>query len=127
MTDKFVSLHTWYDQLQRSHTRDDIVEKIRNRLKSESDQESTRLLAFILAGEFREQGRYEEAEHVLLDLSERDQAEPYPLISLAGQKLYDEQKPDEALGIVDKAIKRARASRTFRRNALGVKARIAEK
>ena len=77
MTDKFVSLHTWYDQLQRSHAGDDIVEKIRNRLKSESDQESARLLAFILAGEFREQERYEEAEHVLLDLSERDQTEPF--------------------------------------------------
>jgi hypothetical protein len=127
MTDKFVSLHTWYDQLQRTYAGDEIVEKIKSRLRNEDDQESARLLAFILAGEFREQQRYAEAEHVMLDLSERDQAEPYPLISLAGQKLYDEQKPDEALGIIDKAIERARASGAFRRNALGVKARIAEK
>jgi hypothetical protein len=62
-----------------------------------------------------------------LDLSKQNPAEPYPLVALAEQKLYYEQKLDEALEIVERAIERARSSGYFRRNALGVKARIAEK
>jgi tetratricopeptide (TPR) repeat protein len=127
MTDTFVSLHKWYEQLQRTCADQEIVDKIANRMKAESDQETAGSLAFILASEFRRQERYGEAETILLNLSAQNPAEPYPFIELAEQKLYDEQKPDEALEIVEKAIERARVSGNFRRNALGVKARIAEK
>jgi hypothetical protein len=127
MTENVVSLHRWYNQLQQTCADQQIIDKIMNRVGVESDKETVRSLAFILASEFRRQERYGEAENILLDLSEQNPVEPYPLIELAGQKLYDEQKLDEALEIVEKAVERARASGNFRRNALGVKARIAEK
>jgi hypothetical protein len=127
MTDKFVGVHRWYDQLQQTYADQEIVDKITNRMGAENDKEIVRTLALILASEFRRQERYGEAENILLDLSQRDPVEPYPLIELAEQKLYYEEKLDEALEIVEKAVERARASGNFRRNALGVKARIAEK
>jgi hypothetical protein len=127
MTDNFVSLHKWYERLQRTCADQEIVDEITRRMKAENDKEDVRSLAFFLATEFRRQKRYGEAEAILLDLSERNPVEPYPLISLAEQKLYHEEKPNEALEFVEKAINRARASGNFRRNALGVKARIADK
>lgn len=127
MTDNFVNLHKWYGQLQRTCADQEIVDEITRRMKAENDEEDVRSLAFILASEFRRQGQYGEAENILLDLTEQNPVEPYPLVSLAEQKLYYEEKPNEALEIVEKALNRARASGNFRRNALGVKARIAEK
>lgn len=127
MTDKVVSLHQWYDLLLKTREDRDIIEEITHRMEAESDSEAARSLAFILATEFRRQARYGDAENILLELSEQDPIEPYPLIDLAGQKLYYEQRPDEALDIIERAVERARASGSFRRNALGVKARIAEK
>jgi hypothetical protein len=82
-------------------------------------------LSFFLVDEFRNQEQDEAADVVLRDLSESDPLEPYPLISLAEQKLYYEEKPTEALSTIEQAIPRARVSGHFRRNALGVKARIA--
>jgi tetratricopeptide (TPR) repeat protein len=127
MTDNFVNLHKWYEELQRTCASQEIVDEITRRMNTESNEEDVRSLAFFLANEFRRQERYAEAENILLDLTERNPVEPYPLISLAEQKLYYEEKPSEALEIVEKALNRARASGNFRRNALGVKARIAEK
>jgi tetratricopeptide (TPR) repeat protein len=127
MTNTYVGLHKWYQQLQQRCAGSEIIDEIRNRMRVESDPEALRSLEFILADEFRQQERYREAEGVLLDISERSPAEPYPLIALAEQKLYYEGRLEEALEIVEKALERARASGTFRRNALGMKARIAEK
>jgi tetratricopeptide (TPR) repeat protein len=127
MTDQFVRLHDWYEGLRKAHGDREIIEEIKHRMEAESDGEAARSLAFILATEFHHQKRYGEAENILLKLSEQNPVEPSPLISLAEQKLYYEERPDEALEIIDRAIGRARASGNFRRNALGVKARIAEK
>src|ERR1700761_1272053 len=102
MTDKFVGLHQWHDQLKRNHSDREVIERIKSRMKTESDIETKRSLAFILASEFRRQERYSEAENTLIDLSEQDPTEPYPLIELAGQKLYYEGKPAEGLAIKDR-------------------------
>jgi hypothetical protein len=51
--------------------------------------------------------------------------EARPLISLATQKLYDENLPEDAMRIIDRAVAAATRSGLFRREALGVKARIA--
>ena len=48
-----------------------------------------------------------------------------PLIKLAEQKLYFERQPEAAMRIIDRAIEAAYRSGNFRRNTLGVKARIA--
>jgi hypothetical protein len=127
MTDKFFDLHAWHKQLQCALSDREIVEAIRHRREAEGDLQTGRSLGFILASELCEQGRYGEAEDVLLDLSKQEPAEPFPLIALAEQKFYSEEKPDEALGIIDRALVRARGSEYFHRCALGVKARIAEK
>jgi hypothetical protein len=126
MTDNFVNLHKWYERLQRTCADQEIVDEITRRMKAENDKEDARTLAFFLASEFCRQKRYVEAERILLNLSQRNPVEPFPLISLAEQKLYYEEKPNEALEIVEKALNRARACGYFHRNALGVKARIAE-
>jgi tetratricopeptide (TPR) repeat protein len=127
MPNKFQNVHKWHERLRRTCSNEEIVEDIKRRMEAERDLEIVRTLALILASEFREQQRYGAAENISLDLSQKDPIEPYPLINLAEQKLYYEQKIDEALEIVDEAIKRARACGNFHRNALGVKARIAEK
>jgi hypothetical protein len=127
MTDKYFELHDWHKQLQRNLPDREVVEAIRQRREAEDDLQTGRSLGFILASELSEQGRHGEAADVLLDLSKQDPVEPFPLISLAEQKLYSEDKPDDALEIIDQALDRARASGYFHRCALGVKARIAEK
>ena len=52
-------------------------------------------------------------------------AEPMPLIILAGQRLNEEDRTEEAMRIINQAIDVARRSGTFWRLAFGVKARIA--
>lgn len=125
MATEFASLHAWYEQERKVSTDQEIVEKLINRLGVESNNEVVRFFKFVLADEFRRQQRYHEAEATLLDLSNNRPTEPIPLIQLAEQKLYMEQKPDDALAVVEKALERAYASGNYRRHALGVKARIA--
>lgn len=120
------SLYRWYDELQRTLADREIVDAIARRM-AESGDVSRRFLALILAGELRRQQRYRDAEAILLEVSKQDPGEPYPLISLAEQKLYYEADPAAALVIVEQALERARASGHYHRCALGVKARIAEK
>jgi hypothetical protein len=127
MTSNSPDLNSWYDQLQRTYSDEEVVKEITNRMRSETAKETARSLGLILASELRRQRRYVQAENVLLDLAQGNPAEPYPLIALAVQKLYDEERPEEALHIAERAVETARASGIFRRNALGVKARIAKK
>src|SRR5581483_9071605 len=61
-----------------------------------------------------------------MQLSNQIPSEPVPLIQLAEQKLYFEQKPEEALTFIERALERAYSSQKYRRQALGVKARIAQ-
>jgi hypothetical protein len=126
MNDKLSDLQQWYQQLQRVLSNQEIIEDIERRKTKESDPEILRSLDFILASEFQRQGLYSDAENILLELSRRDTTEPYPLIALAEQKLYYERKFDSALDIADEAVRCARISGKFRRNALGVRARIAK-
>jgi hypothetical protein len=126
MNDKFSDLQQWYEERQRALSDHEVVEDIERRKKRESDPEILRSLDLILASEFQRQGRYSDAENVLLALNRRDTAEPYPLIALAEQKLYYERNLDSALEIAGEAVRGARMSGKFRRNALGVRARIAK-
>ena len=54
-------------------------------------------------------------------------AEPIPLISLAEQRPYHEDNPEQALEDVNRAIVLAEASGNFRRHALNTRARILRK
>ena len=56
---------------------------------------------------------------------EADPENPQPLIFLANQKLYREEQPKAAMAVIDRAVEVALRFGMFRREALGVKARIA--
>lgn len=120
------SLHRWYDELRPTLADREIVDAIKRRM-ADSGEASRRFLALILASELRRQQRYRDAEAVLIDVSKQDPNEPYPLISLAEQKLYYEADPATALALIELALESARASGRYHRCALGVKARIAGK
>jgi hypothetical protein len=102
-----------------------LLDAIRERIKTETDEEIRRSLKFTLSGEYSFQERFSEAEAVLLELNEETPDEPLPLITLAGQRLYYERKPETAMPIIDMAIEVAYRTGIFRRLALGTKARAA--
>ena len=123
--DDIVKLHQWYDSLQRTKRDAEIIEEIELRIRSTQDQETVKYLTSILASELRRQEKYPEAETTLLGLAANFPDDPAPLISLAEQELYFEQNPAKALSLADRALERAHRYGNFRRQALGVKARIA--
>ncbi len=79
----------------------------------------------ILAQEYKQEEDYAASEVIYLHLFETKPDDPVPLIKLAEQKLYFESQHEAAMSIIDRAIEAAYDSGNFRRNALGVKARIA--
>ena len=72
MIDNIVDLHKWYELLQRTRPDQEIVDELTRRIKTESDEEDVRSLAFFLASEFCRQKRYGETENILLDLTEQN-------------------------------------------------------
>jgi tetratricopeptide (TPR) repeat protein len=115
----------WVEDARRTGGDVNVARAIEARLESEPDQEVRSSLNFELAMAYKMTGRYREAERIYLMLFNQSPDEPMPLISLAGQKLYFEDDPAAAMGVIDRAIEAAYRSANFRRLALGVKARIA--
>ena len=95
------------------------------RLETEPDLLVRRQLGLELAGEYRAREKYNDAERLYLTLFDQSSDEPMPLVLLAGQKFYDENDPAAAMQVIDQAPVSAFRSGSFRRLALGVKARIA--
>jgi hypothetical protein len=124
-----VEIYEWFRELERIKGVGNIelINAIEERIGTEFDQIKLRVLKLCLAGEYKEHSRYAEAEEIYLDLFKRSPDEPFPLISLAEQKLYREDQPERAMDVVDRALDAAYRSNNFRRLALGVKARIAIK
>jgi hypothetical protein len=102
-----------------------LVPKIKRRIGQERDPDNLYALKLFLASELRLQDRHSESETVYTLLHDDFPDRPLPLISLASQKLYAEDDPEAALRIIDQAIEVAFRSGDFRRDALGVKGRIA--
>jgi hypothetical protein len=121
---KLVDIHRWVDETLRTDGQANIIRAIEDRMKGETDEAVLRVLNFRLAGEFKSRGRYSEAERIYLMLFDQWPSEPAPLISLAEQKLYFEEEAVAARQIIDRALEVAFRSGNFRRQALGVKARI---
>jgi hypothetical protein len=71
--------------------------------------------------------KFAEAADASLEWAVLEPTEPMPLISLAGQRLYHEDNPEQALEDVNRAIVLAEASGNFRHHALNTKARILRK
>jgi uncharacterized protein DUF3658 len=117
-------IYRWYDDWWDNEP-DDVVPAIEARIRHESHPMRLGALRWLLAQEHRGRGDYPAAETVYLADFAADPDEPRPLISLARQKLADQDQPEEAMRIIDRAIAAATRGGIFRREALGVKARIA--
>jgi hypothetical protein len=118
-------IYHWYMDLERARgPGSNLIDDVEERIRQESDQRKLRALKLLLATEYAFHGRNVDAEVTHHDLCREWSDDPFPLISLAEQKLHYENKPEAAMAIVDKAIEVALRSGNFRRYALGVKARI---
>jgi tetratricopeptide (TPR) repeat protein len=81
-------------------------------------------LAWSLDSLLQEAGRYQEALQLLDKTTELYPDNVRPLISKASLNLYWLDDAEEALRCIDRALERAYRTGTFRRESLGVKARI---
>jgi hypothetical protein len=115
----------WHRDLVMSNRGRPITPMIEKRMKEETDTFRLRELRSLLASEYAAEGNYTTAEAIRLQEFQEDPDDPMPLISLAGQKLYHEDRPELAMPIIDRAIPVAFRSGIFRRHALATKARIA--
>jgi hypothetical protein len=98
---------------------------LEERIRRETDPLQVRHLKTLLAMDHASAGNYASAEAIRCQLFEEDPDDPMPLITLAEQKLYYDERPEDAMRIIDTALEPAYRSGTYRRHALAVKARIA--
>jgi hypothetical protein len=118
-------IYRWHEGLRESDNEIEIIAAIKERIRTESHPVSLHALRLLLAREHRERGDYIAAEAIYLADAEAG-CDPWrSLICLASQKLFEEELPIEAVPIIDRAVAAAMAAGVFRREALGMKARIA--
>ena len=116
----------WHSSLMRRRLPlDEEAAAIEERLRDETDPDKRYELRFWPAGALPNAGRMAEAEVLYLALHAERPDKPRNLISLAEKFLYAAEQPEMALPVIDQAIDVAFRSGDFRRNALGVKGRIA--
>lgn len=125
LRDPINEVYRWYNDVERTSVGIEAIHILEERIDSEPDGAKRRALRFILAQEYKQEEDYAACEVVYLQLFETKPDDPIPLIKLAEQKLYFERQPEVAMRIIDQAVEVAYGSGNFRRNALGVKARIA--
>jgi hypothetical protein len=118
-------VYRWYEDVERTSAGLELIHALEERIDGEPDAAKSRELKLILAQEYKQEENYAAGEAIYLQLFEAKPDDPVPLIKLAEQKLYFERQPEAAMRVIDQAIKVAYGSGNFRRNALGVKARIA--
>jgi hypothetical protein len=123
--DSIGDIYSWHDEWRETDAEPDIVSALKERIGHEAHPDRLKTFRSLLAQEYRERGDFEAAESVLLASLEADPESPRPLISLANQKLDSQEQPEAAMRVIDRAVEIAMASGLFRREALGVKARIA--
>jgi hypothetical protein len=125
LQDPVNEVYLWYEEVELTSVGIEAIRVLQERIDSEPDAAKRRQLKFFLAWEHQQEKDYAACEAIYLQLFETKPDDPVPLIKLAEQKLYFEKQPEAAMRIIDRAIGAAYDSGNFRRNALGVKARIA--
>jgi len=118
-----MKLARWVDQLRSELRLEDAIDIVSARMRT-ANSEDHHILAGQLASLWSEAGRYSEALQVLDEMIERYPDDVRPSISKATRYLYSIEDPEEALKCIDLALERAYRTLRFRREALGVKARI---
>lgn len=122
-SDDYIKLRRWIDQLRSDLPLEGAIDIVSMRMR-EGDSEEHHILAGELADLWSEAGRDDEALQVLGETMARYPDDVRPAISKATKYLYDLKNPQEALRCIDVALERAHRTLFFRREALGVKARI---
>ena len=115
----------WHRELVMANRDGKITPMIEKRMEEEADPLLVEELRSLLAMAYKSEGNYAASEAIYLQEFEEEPDDPMPLISLAGQKLYYEEQPEQAMSIINRAIPVAFRTGVFRRHALAVKARIA--
>jgi len=123
--DPIREIYRWRDEWRESDRETDVVPALEERIRTEQHPAKLHALRSLLASAHRDRGDYVAAEAVYLADAETGHDRWRPLIALANQKLYDEARPEDAMRVIDRAVAAAMAAGLFRREALGVKARIA--
>ncbi len=116
-------LDSWLDQLQAELPLDDVIEIVLAKMQS-GDNEDQYYLALNLKWLFVEARREREALPVLDEMIERFPDDVRFPISKASLYFYYLEDAQEALRCIDLGLERAYRTGFFRREALGVKARI---
>jgi hypothetical protein len=103
----------------------DIVPVLEEKMRRETHPSRLHTLRYLLAEAHCSRGNYAASEATYLADFAANADNPQPLIFLSIQKLYDEEQPEAALPIIDRAVEVALRVGMWRRHALGEKARIA--
>jgi tetratricopeptide (TPR) repeat protein len=119
--DPVEEIYLWHQEWQQSQPDMDIIPAIEDRIRRESHPSRLHVLRYLLADAHRDRGNYAASEAAFLADFDADPEKPQPLIFLASQKLYDEEQPEAAMPVIDRAVDVALRFGMFRRNALGSK------
>jgi len=123
--DPFDQVHRWIEEWFKANPDADIIPVLQEKLRTEPHSAKIRALRHFLATEYMRGGDYEASVAVHRDDALANPDEPMPLITLASQTWYAVDRPQEAMRIINQAVEVALRAGTFRRYALGEKARIA--
>jgi tetratricopeptide (TPR) repeat protein len=117
----------WYRKLIRTNRTafDKNIKAIEDRIRAKPDAPEVDQLYTYLSHQYSFHGDFATAEAIDLQLADRHPDDPLPLNSVATNKLYFLNQPQEAMEVIDRALEVARRTGTLRRYTLGNKARIA--
>ena len=121
--DRIVELGRWADELLKTHALPEAIEAIKERIRG-ADSDDRYTLTLELKSLLPLAGRKREAEQTIDEMIACLPDDVRFPISKASFYLYDTDEPEKALEAIDLALGRAHRTRFFRREALGVKARI---
>src|SRR5258708_38281001 len=98
--DRVEEIHCWHREWRQANGSTNIIPILKSRIRRESHPMKVRALRQFLAEEYRDKGDYEASSAVYLDEFNDHPSKPMPLIILAGQKLNEEDRPEEAMRII---------------------------
>ena len=121
---RIVELETWVTGLREGLSLNEIIEVVKKKCLDAADDSDQYQLASILKELLIESGREQEALRLIDEMIRRIPDDVRFPIAKASLNFYFLRDLEEALTSIDEALVRARRTGFFRREALGVKARI---
>lgn len=118
-----LELMEWAERLRKEQSLDRAIDAVQTRMR-DSSNEDRRYLASSLVSLLTRAERDREVVEVIDEMIERNTDDVRFPIKKASHYLHFMDDPDKALNCIDLALQRAYRTGLFRREALGVKARI---